>query len=187
MLNISVTQSRSIKAKLSLFSLVIMGTTFSLTGLTQRAVAQSTSLPMTISLADNSFFFLIVPDRDVSQIAFGGKLRRRDVHTAKMFEVTQHFCKTEPKRASGYDWIYEKNGGRASLPGTSRGTFRISCDLANDIAIAYGAGKPESTTVGFCRGGGACPPKTYSIPILNITGGKVDTWLRFMSNFKSVR
>ena len=187
MFNSPETRSRSIKAKLSLLSLILMETAFSLTGLTQRAVAQSTSLPMKISLEDNDTFFLIVPDRDVSQIAFGGKLRRRDVHTAKMFEVTQHFCKTEPKRSSSYDWIYQKNGDNTRLPGTSRGTFRISCDLANNIAIAYGAGKPESTTIGFCRGGGACPTKTYSIPILNITGGKVDTWLGFMSNFKPIR
>jgi hypothetical protein len=187
MLNVSVTQSRSIKATLSLFRLIIMVTIFSLTGLTQRAVAQSTSLPMEISLEDRGVFFLTVPDEDVSASAYGGKLRRRDVHVAKMFEVTQHFCQTEPSRASTYIWIYRKNGGNARLPGTDRGTFEISCNLANDIALAYGAGEPESTTVGFCRGGGACSPQTYSIPILNITGGKVDTWLRFMSNFKPVR
>jgi hypothetical protein len=168
---------------------MVVGVILPVSGLTQKAMAQDTALPMQISLEDQIFFFLIVPDKDVSQIAYaGGKLRRRDVHTAKMFEVTQYFCKAQSQPPSSYyEWIYEKNGGVASLPGTSRGTFRISCDLANDIAIAYGAGKPEATTVEFCRGGGACPPKTYSIPILNIVGDKVDTWLRFMSSFKPIR
>ncbi|MBD1842635.1 hypothetical protein H6F89_04260 [Cyanobacteria bacterium FACHB-63] len=143
---------------------------------------------MKISLRDNSVFFLIVPDTDVSRSAYGGKLKRKHVHLAKMFEVTQHFCKTEPGRTPVYEWIYEKNGGKASLPGTGLGTFRISCDLANDIAIAYGAGKPESTTIDYDF---RLPPssrfKTYSIPILNITGGKVDAWLKFASNFKTIR
>lgn len=185
MINRPETRSRLMKATLSLLSGMVVGVILPIFGLT--ALAQDTALLMKISLRDNSNFFLTVPDRDVSQIAFaGGKLRRRDVHTAKMFEVTQHFCKTEPKRALSYDWIYEKNGGLASLPDTRRGTFRISCNLANDIAIAYGAGKPESTTVEYDP---RFTPRTrtYSIPTLNITGGKVDTWLRFMSNFKPIR
>ncbi|MBW4528732.1 MAG: hypothetical protein KME18_26805 [Phormidium tanganyikae FI6-MK23] len=186
MFNSPETRSKSIKAKLSLLSLICMGTVFPLVGFPQKTLAQPTALPMSISLGDINTFFLIVPDRDVSQSAYGGKLRRRDVHVAKMFEVTQHFCKTEPSRARSYDWIYEKNGGSTSLPDTRRGIFRISCGLANDIAIAYGAGKPESTTIDYDR---RLTPRfrTYSIPILNITGGKVDTWLRFMSSFKSGR
>ncbi len=180
-------QSGSIKAKISLLIAVTMGAIIPLAGFSQKVVAQNTELPMQISLEDRSAFFLIVPDRDVSRSAYGGKLKLYDAHVAKMFEVTQHFCQTEPKRSSGYDWIYEKNGGRTREPGTSIGTFKISCNLANDIAIAYGSGKPERTTVGFCRGGGACPPKTYSIPILNITGGKVNSWIQFMSKFKPVR
>lgn len=189
MFNKPETQFKSMKAKFSLFIsiiLIVMGTIFPLTGFTQKALAQPTALPMTISLEDNSVFFLIVPDKDVSALAYGGKLKRRDAHVAKMFEVTQHFCKTEPKRSSGYTWIYEKNGGQASLPGTRIGTFEVSCRLANDIAIAYGAGIPESTTVDYDY---RLTPRirTYSIPILNITGGKVDTWLNFMSNFKPVR
>lgn len=184
-------RSGSVKTNLvNLFVLLAMGTIVPLAGLAQKTFAQNTKLPMTISLEDNSVFFLIVPDRDVSRSAYGGELKIRDVHFAKMFEVTQHFCQMESKRSSSYTWIYRKNGGRTSEPGTKIGSYQISCNLANDIAIAYGAGKPESTTVGFCRGGllggvPVCPPKTYSIPILNITGGKVQSWIQFRSKFKA--
>lgn len=186
MLRRSLLTGSFMRATLSLLSGMVVGVISPVFGVTQSALAQNTALPMKISLEDRIVFFLIVPDKDVSQIAFsGGKLRRRDVHTAKMFEVTQHFCKTEPNRSTAYEWIYDKNGGVASLPDTALGKFRISCDLANDIAIAYGAGKPESTTIDYDR---RLTPRfrTYSIPTLNITGGKVDTWLRFMSNFKPI-
>lgn len=181
----------AIKADLiNLLVVICVGTILPFVGLTQKTLAQNTKLPMTISLVDGNSFFLIVPDRDVSRSAYGGKLKIRDVHFAKMFEVTQHFCQTKSKQSSGYTWIYRKNGGRTSEPGTKIGSYQISCGLANDVAIAYGAGKPESTTVGFCRGGllggvPVCPPKTYSIPILNITGGKVQSWMQFRSKFKA--
>jgi len=182
MSNRSETRSESIKAKMNLFVLIAMGTVFSLTGLPQEAFAQNTKLPMSISLEEEGVFFLTVPDRDVSRSAYGRELKLYDVHVAKMFEVTQHFCQTEPKRSSRYSWIYEKNGGRTREPGF----FEISCKLAKDIAIAYGAGKPEATTVVIGRGGRVSPPKTYSIPILNITGGKVKSWMQFTSRFKPV-
>lgn len=179
-------RSRSIKAKLSLLSLMLIGTVVPFTGFTQKVEAQSTALPMQISLEDRIVFFLTVPDTDISRSAYGGKLKRRDVHIAKMFEVTQHFCKTEPKRAPAYEWIYQNNGGKASPSVRGFGVFRISCNLAQDIAIAYGAGKPESTTIDYDR---RLTPRfrTYSIPILNITGGKVDAWMRFTSNLKQSR
>ncbi len=182
MSNKSETRSGSTKANLSnLFGLVVMGTIISLAGFSQQTVAQNTELPMTIHWSDSETFFLDVPDKDVSRPAYGGKLKLYDVHVAKMFEVTQHLCQTEPQR-TGYNWIYDKNGGGR----TRIGTFEISCDLANDIAIAYGSGKAETTTVECSRGGRACPSKTYSIPILNITGGKVNSWIQFMSKFKPV-
>ncbi len=172
-------RSGSIKANLSnLFGLVVIGTIVSTAGLTQKTVAQNTELPMTIHWSDGEVFFLDVPDKDVNRPAYGGKLKLYDAHVAKMFEVTQHLCQKEPKR-TGYNWIYEKNEGLTRIGG-----FEISCDLANDIAIAYGAGKSESTTVECSRGGRACPSKTYSVPILNITGGKVNSWIQFMSRFK---
>ena len=188
MINIPEMRSQLMKAVLSLFSVIVIGVVFSVAGCTQPALAQSTALPMEISLRDNSVFFIIVPDRDVSQSAYGGKLRRRDVHIAKMFEVTQHFCKTEPERSSSYEWIYEKNGGRADLPATGLGIFRISCDLANHKSIAYGAGDPESTTIDYdFRLEPTSRFRTYDIPILNIVGGKVDTWMDFTSTFRRSR
>ena len=185
MFNSAETCSGSIKAKINLVALIALGTVLSVAGFPQETFAQNTNLPMSISLEEDGFAYLTVPDRDVSRSAYGGELKLYDAHIAKMFEVTHHFCQTEPKRSSLYTWTYEKNGGRdrARNSGTK---IKISCKLAKDIASEYGAGKPEITTVTIGRGGKVSPPTTFSIPILNITGGKVKSWIQFASRFKPV-
>lgn len=168
-----------LKNQMSTYLLIVVGIVSSLVGFNQKALSQDTELPVEISLEDNSVFFLVTPEQNTNLPAYGAQLTIYDVHFAKMFEVTQHFCVTQPERTTRYIWIYENDNGSTRV-----GTFDISCDLANDIAIAYGSGKPEETDIGFCRGGGGCPTQSYSIPILNITGGKVDTWQNFVSRLR---
>jgi len=141
----------------------------------------STELPMTLSAAEGTFT-MSVPDRDTTKSAYGGRLRVYDVHLAKMFEVTHHMC--EMGRISpGTTWTYFAGGGAVNM-----GSFQISCDLANDVAAAYGLGKLENTTIYFSGEESQGSTRTGGIPILNITtGGKIDRWMNFTQNFKPMR
>ncbi|NEQ44726.1 MAG: hypothetical protein F6K00_14655 [Leptolyngbya sp. SIOISBB] len=38
---------------------------------------------------------LTVPDQDTTRSAYGGILRRYDVHVAKMLEVSHHYCQQD--------------------------------------------------------------------------------------------
>ncbi len=140
----------------------------------------STALPMSISTGEGAFS-LTVPDTDTTKSAYGGRLRVYDVHVAKMFEVT-HFMCASGRLSPGTAWSYTAGNGSIEM-----GTFSISCKLANDIAIAYGLGRPERTSiyVSFEEAGGET--RAANIPILEITGGKIDRWIRFSRSFKPIR
>ena len=138
----------------------------------------STALPMTISTAEESYG-LTVPDTDTTRSAYGGKLRVYDVHVAKMFEVTHHMCKMG-RISPETTWSYMADNGNISM-----GRFRISCRLASEVAAAYGLGKAENTTIFFSGEEGGTPSKrSGGIPILSITGAKVDRWMSFTRSFK---
>ena len=65
------------------------------------------------------------------------------------------------------------------------GKFSISCNLANDLAAAYGLGKPEFTTISFSQGEGQSPKvRSNNIPIFEITGNKVPKWMNFVQGFR---
>jgi serine/threonine-protein kinase len=120
---------------------------------------------------------LTAPNRDTTQPAYGGKLRLYDVHLAKMFE-TSHFLCQQSRGVSGYEWVYSAGNGSIRM-----GNFRIPCSLASFMASTYGLGKPERTSAKDTEGG---PPESdvYSIPILDITGSKVQRWMNFVQNLK---
>jgi serine/threonine-protein kinase len=140
--------------------------------------AQNTALPMTISSAGETYG-LVVPNTNTTRSAYGGKLRVYDAHIAKMFEVTHHLCQMD--RISGSTtWFYNAGNGTINM-----GRFQISCRLASEIAASYGLGKMESTTIFFSgEEGQNSSRRTDGIPILNLTGAKVDRWMRFTSNFR---
>jgi serine/threonine-protein kinase len=121
---------------------------------------------------------LTAPNRDTTQPAYGGKLRLYDVHLAKMFE-TSHFLCQQFRRVSGYEWVYSAGNGSIRM-----GNFRIPCSLASEIASTYGLGKPERTSIAKDTEGGPPESDVYSIPILDITGSKVQRWMNFVQNFK---
>jgi hypothetical protein len=164
-------------------SLLTIGTVAIVTGLSLSARAD---LPMTITkVMDHNVFTLQVPDIGTGKPAYGGRLRIYDVHIAKMVEVTDFYC-TEGRleAARPVNWRYFAGGGR-----TQMGTFQLTCGLARDLAIAYGMGKSEPTTVDefYRQKARQVDPKVLEIPTLNIRGdGKITSWLRFTNNFKPI-
>ncbi|WP_293366644.1 hypothetical protein [Microcoleus sp. CAWBG50] len=143
------------------------------------AIAQ-TKVPMRLQHGEGTYT-LTVSEADTTKSAYGGQLRLYDVHIAKMFEVTYADCQEIP-RAGFRDWEYRAGNGRISM-----GTFRITCLLAGDIAKTYGLGKPERSAIEYSQEE-AGPPisRTRSIPILDITGNKVDRWLNFVQSFRPI-
>lgn len=161
-------------------NLLVLATMASTLLVVQPVFAQSTALPMTISTSEG-MFSLTVPDTNTTSSAYGGKLRVYDVHIAKMVEVT-HFMCSSGRLSPGTVWTYAAGNGSINM-----GNFQISCRLASDLAIAYGLGKPEQTAmnVSFEEAGRAT--RLINVPILAITGGKVDRWIGFTRNFRPVR
>lgn len=140
----------------------------------------STKLPLSISTSEG-MFAITVPNTNTTKSAYGGRLRVYDVHIAKMVEVT-HFMCANGRLSPGTVWTYRAGGGSANM-----GDFRISCQLANDLAIAYGLGKPESTPIYFSYEEAGGSSRTLNIPILSITGGKIDKWMSFTRRFQPTR
>lgn len=118
-----------------------------------------------------------VPDQNTT-VSAGGGLRRYDAHVAKMFEITHYECESSaPYYWRGISWDYKAGDGNIDM-----GRFDITCQLAKDIAIAYGLGKTQPTTMYHYR-----VEDVENIPTLNITGNKVNTWLNFVQGFRPRR
>jgi hypothetical protein len=132
-------------------------------------------VPMRITPSGQPGWTLTVPDKDTTVSAYRGKLRLYDVHIAKMVEVTSLTCKQSPPTRTA-TWKYFADNGNADM-----GTFTVSCGLVSDLFSAYGYGKPEPTLFFQADGGPS------DVPTLNITGGKIDKWIRFTNNFKPNR
>ncbi|MEZ2235076.1 hypothetical protein [Microcoleus sp.] len=141
------------------------------------AIAQ-TQVPMRLQHAEGTYT-LTVSETNTTKSAYGGQLRLYDVHIAKMFEVTYADCQEIPK-AGFRIWEYYAGNGRISM-----GSFRITCQLASDIANTYGLGKPERTAIEYSQEE-AGPPisRTRSIPILDISGNKIQRWTNFVQRFR---
>jgi hypothetical protein len=130
---------------------------------------------------------LTVPDQDTSVSAYGGSLRRYDVHLAKMFEMTYHLCQ-QTQNLKGIGWQYEAANGNANM-----GMFRIRCQTAKEIVSGYRLGRTETTRLIIDQQ--AIQPKTThqrdqviaqssEIPTLKIQGGKIDRWMKFVQKVK---
>ncbi|SRR5579883_338199 len=117
----------------------------------------------------------VVPDRDTTVSAYGGLLRRYDVHIAKMIEVTNAVWCAQSADYQGVYWNYEAESGDRFM-----GQFYISCTTACQIVQAYGRGRPERTAI-YHRGEG---PEITFIPVLNLQGDKVPRFLKFVQTLK---
>lgn len=150
----------------------------------QPAVA-NTDFPITeitLAKADNTSMEgeFLVPDRDTTRPAYGvgSRLRRYDVHVAKMFELTNYQCRQDPGLMR-INWQYYANSGN-----TRMGAFNINCRLAQDIAVAYGLGRSEQTAI--LKDGRF--EEVYDVPTLNIMGAnKISKWLSFSQTFRPIK
>jgi hypothetical protein len=134
-------------------------------------------------LFDEGDAYITVPEKDVTSL-YSGRLRRYDLHIAKMFEVTSYMCQ-EGMVSPGINWQYYAGGGSIDM-----GRFRISCQLASEIENAYKVRTPEPTAIEFTQGedNPAIVQKFY-IGTLDIERdpNKTTRWLRFAQKFKPVK
>lgn len=154
-----------------------------------QSVQAQSEVPMTIRFggteAAGGFVLMniTVPNQNTTQSTADGQMRLYDRHVAKMFEVTNFLCQQVGSEGAikGYEWLYRGANGKSNL-----GRFRISCDLARNLATGYGIGKPQQTQIARESEGG--PPETdvYSIPSFNIAGPKIQKWMDFVKKFPSI-
>ena len=143
------------------------------------AIAQP-EVPMKLQHAEGTYT-LTVPNSNTTKSANGSRLRLYDAHIAKMFEVTRADCQ-ELLDAGSRSWFYFAENGKIDM-----GEFNITCKLANQIATAYGLGKPKPTIIEYLREEAGSPiAKTRLIPVLNITGNKAQRWMNFTRQFKPI-
>lgn len=117
----------------------------------------------------------VVPDLDTSISAYGGKLRRYDVHLAKMIEITyDQWCKPNPGYEGVY-WNYQAENGNRFM-----GQFYISCTTARKAVQTYGLGRPERTFI-YHRGQG---PERVEIPVLDLNGNKIPHFQQFVQTLR---
>ncbi len=166
--------------KKEFFLLAVLATSISTISEPKSAIAR-TALPMRLQHAEGTYT-ITVPDRNTTRSAFGGRLRLYDVHIAKMFEVTYSDCQEMPE-AGSRTWYYFAGNGNIDM-----GEFTITCELANNIANAYGLGRSLRTTIEYSQEEAGPPISTVrSIPTLDITGSKIPRWLNFVQRFRPVR
>lgn len=115
----------------------------------------------------------IVPDNDTTQSAYGGKLRRYDVHISKMIEVmANQYC--DRPDIKNVVWQYYAEGGRRFM-----GQFDISCTTARQIVQAYGVGRAEHTQIHY-RG----EPAEVNVPVLNLYGDKIPKFMNYVQSMR---
>jgi len=127
----------------------------------------------------------IVPNEDNTKSVSGGKLRLYHVHIARMFEISHFLCNRD-RTSAGYDWSYEVANGNIEV-----GKFKISCNLAREIATAYGLDKPQLTVIrrnfDLKNDRPSVEEEKYSIPTLNLTETKISQWIDFVKQLTPIR
>lgn len=117
----------------------------------------------------------VVPDRDTTVSAYGGKLTRYDVHIAKMIEVTQYQWCLPRKGYQGVYFNYRADNGKVFM-----GQIYISCQLAARAFSDFGVGRSEQTAI-YDRGNG---PEMIGIPVLNLNGSKIARFQTLVNGLK---
>ncbi len=115
-----------------------------------------------------------VPDRDTTVSAYGGSLRRYEVHIAKMLEVAADQWCSRPD-FKGVHYNYEAENGKRFL-----GKIYISCDLARNAVKTYGLGRAERTEIRH-RGN----PEIVNIPVLDLKGDKIQGFQNLVRAIRS--
>jgi hypothetical protein len=136
-------------------------------------------------LVDNSSASILdlkLKTTDGKEISRGAKIGvcMEDTVAYNTMNPIKYDCNNQ---GSSRTWLYYAGNGQINM-----GEFFISCDMANRMANRYGLGQAESTVIEYSQEEAGPPiPRTRSIPILDITGSKVDSWIDFVQGFKPVR
>ncbi len=123
---------------------------------------------------------LTVPDADTTIAGPHQQLRLYDRHVARLFELTYGQCQKNDA-LQGMQWTYEAANGNVNM-----GQFRIRCRTATEVVSGYQLGKAEVLPVSL-EGREAVTIDQAQVRTLNITGTKVDHWLRFVQTIRPVR
>lgn len=123
-----------------------------------------------------------VPDRNTTVSAFGGEMRRYDVHMARMIALSHRFYCQQPYSA-GIEkvvvWDYRANNGRIDM-----GTFNMPCTLVEQVVSAYGLGRTVPMEVELTDGSVG----VFNVQTLNIEDGwETDDFLKFVQTIKPER
>jgi hypothetical protein len=117
-----------------------------------------------------------VPDRDTSVPAYeNSRLRRYDVHIAKMIEVTHYYWCQQRENYDGVSYSYSADNGNIFM-----GQIYISCPTAAQAYAVFGAGRAEATAI-YHRGNG---PESVDIPVLDLNGEKITKFQALVDSIK---
>lgn len=123
---------------------------------------------------------LTVPDADTTIAGPHQQLRLYDRHVARLFELTYGQCQKHDA-LQGMQWTYEAANGNVNM-----GQFRIRCQTATEVVSGYQLGKAEVLPVTI-EGREVVTIDQAPVSTLNITGTKVENWLRFVQTIRPVR
>ncbi len=135
---------------------------------------------LTVPDADTT---IAVPNQATNQAtnpATHPQLRRYDRHVARLFELTYAQCQKNDA-LQGMQWTYEAANGNVNM-----GQFRIRCQTATEVVSGYRLGQAETIPVTI-EGRQLVTIDQAPVPTLNITGTKVENWMRFVQTIRPVR
>lgn len=125
--------------------------------------------------------YLEVPDRNTTVSAFGGRMRRYDVHIARMIALSHRFYCAQPYQ-EGIEkvmtWEYRANNGRINM-----GVFNLPCTKVQQAVRTYGLGKavPMKVETDGAKG-------VYNVSLLDIQGNaETERFLKFVQTITPER
>jgi len=163
--------------------LAIIFTAIAAATVTALAPVHAEPLPLDITYLDLSDdigklkeIHVNIPINNTTQSAYGGVVRYYDVAIAQSVAITFRFC--ESRQDKGAD-LYLSAGNQGQI---EMGKFYIPCNLAYDLASAYGL---SDDIVRPVKGYGGS--HLDYMPSLNLnTDAKAQQFVSFSSNFKPV-
>jgi len=154
----------------------------------QANIAQATSttsIPInTIRLEDTldasvKLGYFEVPDRNTTVSAFDGRMRRYDVHMARLIALSHQFFCAQPYSGGiekVMEWEYRANNGR-----TNMGNFALPCSQVEQTVKTYGLGKAVPMKIQLASGS----TRVVNVRPLDIQGdSETYRFLKFVQTIK---
>lgn len=124
-----------------------------------------------------------VPDRNTTVSAFGGRMRRYDVHIARMIALSHHLYCAQPYeggREKAMSWEYRANNGKIEM-----GYFNMPCTQVEQVVRTYGLGKAVPMKVQLTD---ERTVKVFNVRLLDIQGdAETARFLKFVQTLKPER